>query len=92
MSIVPATKDHPMIFTYQNDSGAPIMDQTISLPDNTPFVLNSQSTDVPKVPSVLVNSTDGYTVQSATLLDTSLPGGIYITDNSYNPIAIIKQD
>lgn len=64
---------------------------TISLPTSTQFIDTSRT--APSATGVLLTPTTGVTrIAPASQADTSIPGGQYITDTGYRPLAAIARD
>lgn len=87
LSVTPATSIRPLLFTFSDKDNIPLFEQTIVIPQKTTFLINPSSEVIPDTPSLIVRSKDTYKVQLATPLDPSIPGGMYITTDSYIPLA-----
>ena len=90
MEVLPATNAVPMELLTLNQSGSISHIHTLSLPDDVRFIDRSQN-NTPTATGVLV-SPNSTRIIPATSSDTSIPGGLYITDVTYHPLAAIARD
>lgn len=82
-----------MLIEFTSSDGVARSEQTLTLPDSTAFFLDPTSPEKLKVlPAVIMSSYEGTRLQGATLLDPSIPGGTYITDSGYLPLAALAKD
>lgn len=89
IQILPATVDSPMRLQYRNASGKVLFEQFLVLPSSTSISLSAAEKTIP---SIVVTSENGYRTQLATLKDPNIPGGAYVTDDAYLPLAALAND
>lgn len=63
LMVTQATSTHPMLFTFSDLLGVPLLEQTIAIPEKTTFLINPSAEIVPKIPSVVISSKNNYKVQ-----------------------------
>ena len=72
-------------------SGSISHTHTLTLPDGTRFIDSSQNTSTST--GVILTPSSGVTrIIPASPTDPSIPGGQYLTDTSYRPLAALARD
>lgn len=90
LQIVPASATSPMRFQYVDTNEVVRFESFLSVPSNTALLTNPRN-DAP-VPNISIRTMNPYISSLASLSDPGIPGGIYITDTSKNPLIALARD
>ncbi len=90
-SVIPATASKPMTFQVVRRSDSSLVyEQTLTLPESAKIIDTSQNPDTGS--GLLVTTAGQYRSIFAELSDPNIPNGMYITDDSSNPILALAKD